>query len=159
MFFSVFLTTSVLIHLNSPGKILKDKAKLSGTMMAQAIPIMIILFFMFRQNPGGIFRVCKAGRRHLGIIRYHFTGKHIRACSQPGSLLSGSNTFTGLCPAPWIHTISSTRPLCSSLLVHSRPRRAHHGHCRQQTASVSQNSSISGPLTRQVDQRFRNNHN
>ncbi len=76
MFFSVFLTTSVLIHLNSPGKILKDKAKLSGTMMAQAIPIMIVLFFMFPRIQGGF----------LGFVRRAGGTSGLSDTISPGSI-------------------------------------------------------------------------
>ncbi len=76
MLFSVFLTTSVLIHLNSPDNLWKHKARLSGIMMAQAIPIMIVLFFLFPRIQGGF----------LGLVRRAHGSSGLSDTISPGSI-------------------------------------------------------------------------
>ncbi|MCP4346812.1 MAG: DUF3488 domain-containing transglutaminase family protein [Desulfobacterales bacterium] len=56
MFLSVFVTTAVLIHINSPGQI-KANMRLSGHIMVQAIPLMVILFFLFPRLHGTMWGI------------------------------------------------------------------------------------------------------
>lgn len=61
MFVSVFVTTSALVRINDPAGHFKSDARLSAMIMAQAVPLMLILFFLF---PG--FRAaCSACPRPL----------------------------------------------------------------------------------------------
>ncbi len=55
MFFSVTITTAVLIRINDPAGRFKQHLKLSGLMMVQAIPLMVALFFLFPRIQGSLF--------------------------------------------------------------------------------------------------------
>ena len=55
MFFSVTITTAVLIRINDPKGRFKQHLKLSGLMMVQAIPLMVALFFLFPRIQGSLF--------------------------------------------------------------------------------------------------------
>ncbi len=57
MFFSVFVTTTALVRVNAPQGPFKQSLKLSGTILAQAIPLMVILFLLFPRLPGSLFGV------------------------------------------------------------------------------------------------------
>ena len=59
MFGSVFITTAVLIHINHSQGALLTKLRLSGVIMVQALPLMIILFFLFPRIPGSLFGITK----------------------------------------------------------------------------------------------------
>ncbi|MBW2513515.1 MAG: DUF3488 domain-containing transglutaminase family protein, partial [Deltaproteobacteria bacterium] len=47
MFVSVLATTTCLVHLNNPGRRLKNNLRLTAIIMLQAIPLMILLFILF----------------------------------------------------------------------------------------------------------------
>jgi len=49
MFMSVVVTTAVLIRINDPGGRFTANLKLSAMIMAQALPVMLLLFFLFNQ--------------------------------------------------------------------------------------------------------------
>ncbi|MFZ5571473.1 MAG: transglutaminase TgpA family protein [Thermodesulfobacteriota bacterium] len=53
LFGSVWITTAVLIHIHSSGGALR----LSGRIMLQALPVMLVLFFLFPRLPGSLWRV------------------------------------------------------------------------------------------------------
>jgi len=55
MFFSVFITTASLIHFNHPDKPPVFGLRLSAIIMAQAVPIMIVLFIFFPRLEGTYF--------------------------------------------------------------------------------------------------------
>lgn len=55
MFLSVLVTTAVLIHINHPSGHMKVNLRLSGLIMVQAIPLMIILFFLFPRIHGTLW--------------------------------------------------------------------------------------------------------
>jgi len=55
MCLSVFFTTAVLIHINHPRKHLAANFGLSARIMAQALPLLIILFFLFPRIQGSFF--------------------------------------------------------------------------------------------------------
>ncbi len=55
MFFSVFVTTGVLIHVNHPSGRLKESAKQSAKILLQAIPLMLLLFFLFPRIQGSLW--------------------------------------------------------------------------------------------------------
>lgn len=55
MFVSVGVTTAVLIRINDPGGRITQNLKLSGLIMAQAVPLMILLFFLFPRIEGSLF--------------------------------------------------------------------------------------------------------
>jgi protein-glutamine gamma-glutamyltransferase len=55
MLISVGVTTAVLIRINDPGGRIKENLKLSGVIMAQAIPLTLLLFFLFPRIEGSLF--------------------------------------------------------------------------------------------------------
>ncbi len=55
MFFSVTITTAVLIRINDPSGRFNQHLKLSALMMVQAIPLMVALFFLFPRIQGSLF--------------------------------------------------------------------------------------------------------
>lgn len=57
MFFSVFVTTLALVRVNDPQGRFGESLKLSGTILAQAIPLMVILFLLFPRLPGSLFGI------------------------------------------------------------------------------------------------------
>lgn len=67
MIFSVWITTAVLIRINDPLGRFKTNIKLSAVVMAQAIPLMILLFFLFPRIQGSIFGLSLAGSGKSGF--------------------------------------------------------------------------------------------
>ena len=55
MFFSVLVTTAVLIHVNHPEGKFKAQLKLSGMIVLKSAPIMILLFFLFPRIQGSLW--------------------------------------------------------------------------------------------------------
>jgi transglutaminase-like putative cysteine protease len=55
MFVAVLLSTTVLIHINHPASALEGNLGLSSVIMVQALPIMIVLFFLFPRIQGSLF--------------------------------------------------------------------------------------------------------
>ncbi len=55
MFVSVGVTTAVLIRINDPGGRVTENLKLSGVIMAQAIPLTLLFFFLFPRIEGSLF--------------------------------------------------------------------------------------------------------
>lgn len=55
LFGSVLVTTTVLIHINHPRGAAKGKLRLAGLLMIQAIPLALILFFLFPRVQGGLW--------------------------------------------------------------------------------------------------------
>ncbi len=67
MFVSVFVTTSVLIRINHPAGRLGTNLRLSAVIMFQAIPLMMILFFLFPRIQGSLWGFAKAGKGRSGF--------------------------------------------------------------------------------------------
>ncbi|QTA93264.1 transglutaminase TgpA family protein [Desulfonema magnum] len=67
MFLSVFVTTAVLIHINHPGGQLKAKLRLSALIIMQAIPLMIVLFFLFPRIHGSLWGIPIQGSGKTGF--------------------------------------------------------------------------------------------
>ena len=57
MFFSVFVTTIALVRINSPRDPFRESVHLAGKILAQAIPLMILLFLLFPRFPGSLFGI------------------------------------------------------------------------------------------------------
>jgi protein-glutamine gamma-glutamyltransferase len=57
MFFSVFVTTVALIRINDLGARFRDSLNLAGRILAQAIPLMVLLFLLFPRLPGSLFGI------------------------------------------------------------------------------------------------------
>jgi hypothetical protein len=55
MFFSVLVSTAVLIQINHPTGRFKNNLKLSARIMLQALPLMIALFFLFPRIEGSLW--------------------------------------------------------------------------------------------------------
>ena len=54
MFLSVLIITTVLIHINHPRGQLTQQLRQTATIMLQALPLMLILFFLFPRLPGSL---------------------------------------------------------------------------------------------------------
>lgn len=67
MFFSVFVTTTALVKINLPQGSLGQSRKLAGTILAQAIPLMAILFLVFPRLPGSVFGIQDKTRAKTGF--------------------------------------------------------------------------------------------
>lgn len=57
MFFSVFITTIALVRINAPEDKLQESVKLGSKILAQAIPLMVLLFLLFPRLPGSLFGI------------------------------------------------------------------------------------------------------
>ena len=57
MFISVFVTTVALVRINDLGGRFGDSLNLASRILAQAIPLMVILFLLFPRLPGSLFGV------------------------------------------------------------------------------------------------------
>lgn len=67
MLFSVWITTAVLVRINDPFGRFKANIKLSALIMAQAIPLMILLFFLFPRIQGSLFGLSLGGSGRSGF--------------------------------------------------------------------------------------------
>lgn len=67
MLISVGVTTSVLIRVNDPKSGFKDSLKQASIIMAQAIPLMVALFFLFPRIQGGFFGFTRSGKGISGF--------------------------------------------------------------------------------------------
>jgi transglutaminase-like putative cysteine protease len=67
MFTSVLMTTAVLIHINHPQGNHAAKLRLSGVIMVQALPIMIVMFFLFPRIQGSLFGISKPSIARTGF--------------------------------------------------------------------------------------------
>ncbi len=70
MFLSVFVTTGALIRINDPMGRFKTDLRLAGIIMAQAIPLMVILFFLFPRIQGSIFGLSQAPAGKTGFSEW-----------------------------------------------------------------------------------------
>jgi transglutaminase-like putative cysteine protease len=57
MFFSVLITTIALVRINAPRDKFKESVNLGGKILAQAIPLMVLLFLLFPRLPGSLFGI------------------------------------------------------------------------------------------------------
>ncbi len=57
MFFSVFVTTIALVRINAPKDRFRESVNLGGKILAQAIPLMVLLFLLFPRLPGSLFGI------------------------------------------------------------------------------------------------------
>ncbi len=67
MALSVLVTTSVLIYVNHPGGRFKAHVKLAGWIMAQAIPLMAVLFMVFPRVQGSLWTVAQPAVAKTGF--------------------------------------------------------------------------------------------
>ncbi|MCA1792374.1 MAG: DUF3488 and transglutaminase-like domain-containing protein [Desulfobacteraceae bacterium] len=67
MFFSVFITTAALVRINHPGGRYRSSITLSGRILAQAIPLMILLFLLFPRLQHGLFTMEAPGAGKSGF--------------------------------------------------------------------------------------------
>jgi len=67
MFLSVFATTAVLVRINGAGSRFPADLRLSGIIMAQAMPLMLILFFLFPRLQGSLVGLPQAGTGKTGF--------------------------------------------------------------------------------------------
>lgn len=67
MFFAVFITTAGLIHFNHSRMPAAHGLRLSAIILAQAIPLMIILFVFFPRSEGTFFAASRSGQGSTGF--------------------------------------------------------------------------------------------
>lgn len=60
MFASVCITTAALVRINDPYGKFKANLRLSAIIMAQALPLMVLLFFLFPRIQGSLFGLSRA---------------------------------------------------------------------------------------------------
>ncbi|MDW7773417.1 MAG: DUF3488 and transglutaminase-like domain-containing protein [Desulfobulbaceae bacterium] len=68
LLFAILCTTAVLIHINQPDRKTIFSLKLSGTLMAQALPLALVLFLLFPRVQGGMW-----GRAPVNSARTGFS--------------------------------------------------------------------------------------
>ena len=57
MIFSVFVTTSALIRINAPDANMNQCRRLAGTILVQALPLVVVLFLVFPRLPDSLFGI------------------------------------------------------------------------------------------------------
>jgi len=67
LFFSVFVTTAALIHINRPEGHYRPSIFLAGRILAQAIPLMVLLFLVFPRLQHGLFSMETPGAGKSGF--------------------------------------------------------------------------------------------
>lgn len=67
MFISVLITTAALIRINNPQDDFRRQLGLSARIMGEAIPLMVILFFLFPRMPGSLFGFSRAAAGKAGF--------------------------------------------------------------------------------------------
>ncbi|RJP77724.1 MAG: DUF3488 domain-containing protein [Desulfobacteraceae bacterium] len=67
MFFSVFVTTAVLIQVNHPGNRFPSSLRLSGKILIQAFPLMVILFLLFPRIEGSMWGITPRSTARSGF--------------------------------------------------------------------------------------------
>lgn len=67
MFFSVLITTIAMVRVNAPKDRLRESVNLGGKIMAQAIPLMVLLFLLFPRLPGSLFGIQDKTRGRTGF--------------------------------------------------------------------------------------------
>lgn len=74
MLVSVGITTAVLVRINDPGGRFRDNFKLAAVIIAQAIPLMILLFLLFPRIESSMFGLSMTGRVKSGFSDILFPG-------------------------------------------------------------------------------------
>lgn len=67
LFFSVFVTTAALIHINRPEGRYRPSIFLAARILARAIPLMVLLFLMFPRLQHGLFSMEAPGTGRSGF--------------------------------------------------------------------------------------------
>jgi len=67
MFVSVGVTTAVLIRINDPKGRFRQNLKMAAVIMAQAIPLMVVLFLLFPRIQGSLFGLSMMGKAKSGF--------------------------------------------------------------------------------------------
>lgn len=67
MLFSVFVTTTALIRINAPDREMRRCRRLSAAILAQALPLVVILFLVFPRLPESLFGIQDPGRGRSGF--------------------------------------------------------------------------------------------
>jgi transglutaminase-like putative cysteine protease len=74
MLASVLITTTVLIHINHPGGRAWGKLRLAGVIMLQAVPVMMVLFFLFPRIQGGLLGLTRQSASTSGFSDFMSPG-------------------------------------------------------------------------------------
>ncbi len=60
MFASVLVTTAVLVRINDPGRSLREHFRTGAVIMGQALPVMLVLFFLFPRMDGSLVGITRS---------------------------------------------------------------------------------------------------
>jgi len=75
MLFSVFITTTAMVRINSPAASFGQSRKLAGTILAQALPLVVILFMVFPRLPESLVGFQDPSRGKTGFTETMEPGK------------------------------------------------------------------------------------
>lgn len=67
MLFSVFITTAAMVNINSPAAPFRQNRKLAATILAQALPLVVILFMVFPRLPAALVGFQDPGQGKTGF--------------------------------------------------------------------------------------------
>ncbi|MFW6011889.1 MAG: transglutaminase TgpA family protein [Desulfosalsimonas sp.] len=67
MFFSVLVTTAALVRINNPYGMWRKDIKKAGTILAQAAPVMILMFVLFPRMEGSLIGMRNTGEASTGF--------------------------------------------------------------------------------------------
>ena len=95
---AVWIITSILIHLNQATMPVASAARLAGRMMLQAVPLMLVMFFLFPRLPGSIFRLPDPTETLVGFSDTLAPGDLIRLVR--GRQVAFRAEFEGPVPSP-----------------------------------------------------------
>jgi transglutaminase-like putative cysteine protease len=74
MFVSVCVTTAVLVRINDPKGRFRENLKTAAVIMAQAIPLMVVLFLLFPRIQGSLFGLSMMGKAKSGFSDFMSPG-------------------------------------------------------------------------------------
>jgi transglutaminase-like putative cysteine protease len=98
LFFSVFVTTAALIHINRPEGRYRPSILLAVRILAQAIPLMVLLFLVFPRLQHGLFSMETPGTGRSGFSERLGFGSISRMTLDQS--LAFRVTFNGALPPP-----------------------------------------------------------
>ena len=67
MFLSVLVTTAAMVHINDGNGSLKSHFRVSGGILARAVPVMLVLFFLFPRIEGSLIGIARPDAGFTGF--------------------------------------------------------------------------------------------
>ena len=102
MLFSVFVTTTTMIRINAPDSSLEESRKLAGTILAQAIPLVMVLFLVFPRLPDSLFGFQDPTRGKTGFFESMKPGQ-VTAMAQDQTPAFRAEFESGIPPADQLY--------------------------------------------------------